>query len=203
MSKGMSKGITKENVVNITLELIRDKENIRSVNLREIARALGCAHTNLYNHFADFDAILWEALDAVLVRSAEFILSAMNEIQTPEEKLQLFYKRLIDYYLLNRGWFRLLWMEKLRGKRSDSNIKVTADVVGEYVVMLAKLFEEIYSVKLTNEQAMYVFHTVHSYIYGEISIFIAGRGLISEEEEFNKYVLRECIKLSKLLVLSA
>jgi AcrR family transcriptional regulator len=202
MTKGVSKGITKENIVNTALELIRDKENIRSVNLREIARVLGCAHTNLYNHFADLDAILWEALDAVLVRSAEFILSGMDEIKDSEEKLRLFYHRLIDYYLQNRGWFRLFWQEKLQGKRSESNIKLTADVVGKYVVILAELFEELYCVKLANGQAMSVFHTVHSYIYGEISIFIAGRGLISEEEEFKKYILDESLKLSKLLVLS-
>lgn len=202
MTKDMSRGITKESIVNITLELIHDKENIRSVNLREIARVLGCAHTNLYNYFEDLDAILWDALDIVLVRSTEFILSGMDKIKDAEEKLELFYRRIIDYYLQNRGWFRLFWIEKLRGKRPESNIKLTADVVGKHVVMLAELFEELYCVKLTKEEAMYVFHTVHSYVYGEISIFIAGRGLIPGEEEFRKYILRESIKLSRLLVLS-
>ncbi len=201
MPKGLSKGITKENIVNVTLALIRDQENIHSVNLREIARVLGCAHTNLYNYFADFDAILWAALDTILIKSTEFILSGMNEVEDPQAKLQLFYERLIDYYLQNKGWFRLFWMEKLRGERTESNIQLTATVVGEYVIMLAELFKEIYGVKLTNQQTMYVFHTVHSYMNGEISIFIAGRGLISGEEEFKKYLLRECLKVSKLLVL--
>lgn len=202
MTKGMSKGITKENIVNITLDLIRDKENIRNVNLREIARVLGCAHTNLYNHFADLDGILWDALDEVLIRSADFILINIDSIEQPERKLEHFYKQFIDFYLENRGWFRLFWIEKLQGERSDNNRRLTADIVEKYVVVLTLLFEKLYHVKLTNKQVMYTLHTVHCYMYGEISIFISGRGLITEGKEFREYILGECLKLSKLLVSS-
>ena len=55
----MRKGITKEQVVETTLKLIKDSENIRSVNLRGVAREIGCAHTNLYNYFSSFDELLW------------------------------------------------------------------------------------------------------------------------------------------------
>lgn len=202
MTKGMSKGITKENIVNTTLNLIRDKENIRSVNLREIARVLGCAHTNLYNHFADLDGILWYALDEILIRSADFILIDIDSIKEPDRKLKHFYKQFIDFYLENRGWFRLFWMEKLHGERSDKNRSLTADIVGKYVAVLTLLFEKLYHVKLTNKQVMYALHTVHCYMHGEISIFISGRGLISEEKEFKEYILGECLKLSRLLVSS-
>ena len=202
MAKGMAKGITKENIVNITLELIRDKENIRSVNLREIARALGCAHTNLYNHFPDLDGILWSALDEVAARSVDFILAGMDAIETPDGKLEHFYKQLMDFYIGNRGWFRLFWVEKLQGKRPDNNKSLTEITVKKYVQLLAILFETLYQVKLADEQVMYVFHTVHCYMYGEVSIFISGRGLISDEKKFKEHVLRECIKLSRLLVLS-
>lgn len=41
MTNGISKGITKQNIVNVTLNLIKDIENIRTVNLREIGRVLG------------------------------------------------------------------------------------------------------------------------------------------------------------------
>lgn len=202
MQKGMSKGISKENIVNITLELIRDRENIRSVNLREIARVLGCAHTNLYNHFSDLDGILWDALDEVLAKSADFLLTDMDLILDPATKLEHFYKRFLDFYLQNKGWFRLFWMEKLQGGRTAKNISLTTETVDKYVVVLTEIFEKLYHIKLTKQQVMDVFHTVHCYLHGELSIFISGRGLISEEKEFKKYVLEQCLRLNVLLVSS-
>jgi len=202
MSKGMSKGITKENIVSITLDLIKDKENIRSVNLREIARVLGCAHTNLYNHFTDLDGILWDALNEVLMRSVDFMFAGMDTIIEPVKRLEYFYKRFIDFYLENRGWFRLFWMEKLQGERPENNISLTTVIVEKYVAELKMQFEKLYEAELNSEQVMYVLHSVHCYMHGEVSIFISGRGLISEENQFKEYVLAECIKSSRLLVLS-
>jgi len=57
----MKKSITKEQIIETALDLLKDKSDIRSVNLREIARVLGCAHTNLYNYFPSFNDLLWEA----------------------------------------------------------------------------------------------------------------------------------------------
>ncbi len=57
----MKKNISKEQIIDTTLELLKDKSDIRTINLREIARVLGCAHTNLYNYFPSFQDLLWEA----------------------------------------------------------------------------------------------------------------------------------------------
>ncbi|MDP4183187.1 MAG: TetR/AcrR family transcriptional regulator [Bacillota bacterium] len=202
MSKGMSKGITKENIVDVTLRLIRDKDNIRSVNLREIARELGCAHTNLYNHFSDLDGILWDASYEVLLRSCDFILSGIDSIENSNSKLEVFYKRLIEFYLENRGWFRLFWLEKLHGEIPESNKRLTSEIVERYVDFLNILLEKLYNVKLDNGKTMYVFHTIDCYLHGEISKFISGRGLITEENQFREYILRECVKLTRLLTIS-
>ena len=199
MSKGLSKGITKENIVNTTLELIRDKENIRSVNLREIARALGCAHTNLYNHFSDLDAILWEAVDEVLVRSSQYILGSLDGSENPEIKLKEFFHRFMDFYLENKGWFRLFWTEKLQWDRPEKNKRLTEAMVGKYIDVLMELCVRLYNAELDRTQVMHIFHTIHCYMYGEVSIFIAGRGLISDETQFKKYVLEECVNLTGLL----
>ncbi len=43
------KKITKEQIISTALDLMRDKNELRTVNMREIARTLGCAHTNIYN----------------------------------------------------------------------------------------------------------------------------------------------------------
>ncbi len=200
MSKGISKGISKESIVNITLELIKGRENIRSVNLREIARVLGCAHTNIYNHFSDLDAIFWEAADSILIRSSDFIYQDLDKIEGYQQKLELFYSRFIQFYLENKGWFRLFWIEKLEGERPEKNEVLTREVVEGYVTLLSELYEKVYSVKLDNKQVMNIFHTVHCYMYGEVAIFIAGRGLIANEIDFCEHVRKECLRITELSV---
>lgn len=197
----MPKGITKEIIVNATLQLIKDRENIRNVNLREIARVLECAHTNLYNYYPDFDGILWDTLDEILVRSEDFILTGIDTVDDPAGKLHYFYERIIEFYLQNRGWFRLFWMEKLQGSRPDKNASLAEDTVEKYVTVLAQILEKLYNTKFINKQVKEIFHTVHCYLHGEISIFISGRGLITDEESFKKYVLGECVRISRLLSL--
>lgn len=87
--------------------------------------------------------IHWAALDEILARSLEHILSGMEEIKQNENHLEDFYK----------------------------------------------------------EQMLEIFHLVHCYLHGEISIFISGRALIQEETAFKQYVLKECIKISRLLTI--
>jgi AcrR family transcriptional regulator len=202
MSKGISKGISKESIVNTTLELIRCRENIRSVNLREIARVLGCAHTNIYNHFSDLDGIFWEAVNHILVKSSDFINEDLEKCEGFQKRLELFYSRFIQFYLQNKGWFRLFWIEKLEGERPQKNTDLTGEIVEGYVRILMELYEKVYSVKLENKQVMNIFHTIHCYMYGEVAIFIAGRSLISNGTDFCEHVLEECLRITELSVKS-
>lgn len=202
MSKGISKGISKENIVHVTLELIKDMENIRNVNLRAIAKVLGCAHTNIYNHFADLDEILWEVMDEVLIRFADYLFAEINAIEDDEIKHHYFFKCFIEFYIENAGWYRLFWMEKLHGRRPEKNIILTAHTVERYITVLDEIYRNIYGEKLSHEQLFYVFHAVHCYLHGEVSIYISGRGLISDESTFKKKLIQECVKISKLLVRS-
>lgn len=143
-----------------------------------------CPYGESVQPFFRFGRTLWDALNEVFARSADFLLSDMDEIEEPAGKLEHFRT---DYRLLpsKQRLVQTFWMEKLQGERPDSNIRLTTDTVKKYVMELTILFSsEFYNAKLTNDQSMYVFHTVHCYLYGEISIFISGRGLIPEEKEF-------------------
>lgn len=195
----MSKGISKEQIVHVTLELIKDREDIRSVNLREIARILGCAHTNLYNYYKDFDRILWDVLDVILEKSLEHMTAYIGQIGDYNLKLEHFFKRFIEFYLENIGWFRLSWFEKLKGDRPQKNIDMTTHTVEVFCGILTDIFQRIYGIILTMDEAKYVLHNVHCYLHGEVSIFIAGKGLIVEEAGFKKYVANECVKIAGLL----
>jgi len=200
MSIGKSKGITKENIVNVTLDLIKDRDNIRSVNLREIARVLGCAHTNIYNYFRDMDEIFWASLDEVLEKSIIFINNKLDGKDCPDKKLQNFYNGFIEFYIENRGWFILFWMEKLHGATPERSLNKITNTVSQYNSILNNIFTKLYQVQLNEQQVMNIFHTVHCYLHGEISIFLCGRGLITEETAFKERTLNECIRLNTLLI---
>lgn len=196
----MAKGISKEQIIGVTLALIKDKENIRSVNLREIARHLGCAHTNLYNYYEDLDAILWDAMDEVLHKSLANLSEGIEKIDDYNIKLDYFYRRFVEFYLENRGWFVLCWFEKLRGSRPQKNYDLTVKAVDYFADIITDVFQRIDGIKLTPKESKYILHNVHCYLHGEVSIYLAGRGLIKEETEFKNYVVEVCVKMTRLFV---
>lgn len=48
------------------LELLDEEHTPRSVNLRQISRRIGCAHTNAYNYFDSFESLLWHSLAEII-----------------------------------------------------------------------------------------------------------------------------------------
>ena len=56
----------REKLITSSIELIRQQGGASHLNLRAIARQAGCAHTNAYNYFPDFNTLLWEVMETVL-----------------------------------------------------------------------------------------------------------------------------------------
>jgi len=196
----LKKGITKEHVIDVALSLMKDKEDIRSVNLREIARVIGCAHTNLYNYFASFDDLLWEAHIALLGKASDHIEEKLSQIVEEESKLYHFFFQFVDFYLSNKGWFRLAWVEIIGGQRPKDNEAAVELTVNAFVETLADIWRNLYKVEIEKEKMKYALHNVHCYIHGEVSIYIAQRSLIPEEEKLKEYVAKEAAKLLVLLL---
>lgn len=198
----MKKGITKEQVIDVALNLMKEKEDIRSVNLRVIARELDCAHTNLYNYFGSFDDLLWEAHITLLQKASDSVKDKMSQTNDEELRLQYFFFEFVDFYLNNIGWFRLAWVEIIGGKRPQINETATVQTVDTFVDSLITIWKNLYGLEPQKEKMKYALHNVHCYIHGEVSIYIARRSLIPEENEFKQYVTKEAVKMLKLLLSS-
>lgn len=194
----MASKITKELIIDTTLDLINDKEGIYHVNLREIARKLGCAHTNLYNYFNNFEEILWQALKCTFLRLLDYVTLDIENIYNTDLRLEYFFSRFIEFYIYNKGWFKLIWFDKISENRPEES----TEIIHRAVDILTNILYESYSDVITKEQSHYILHTVHCYLHGEVSIYISGKGLIKEEIQFKNYVTKECIKITKLLILS-
>jgi AcrR family transcriptional regulator len=194
------KPISREQIIEMTLELLRNRSEVQSLNLREIARALGCAHTNLYNYFPSYPQLLWEAHAACVERMSEQIGTVAAAALAPKYRLQAFFYAVVRVYLENTGWFRLAWLEYLKEPRPESNeLAVTAarEMMNRAV---AQIWLEMTGLPAPPGKLEETVHFVHCYLIGEISNYISGRRLIEEEEAFCRSVVRQAVRCTVLLL---
>lgn len=194
----MKKDITKEQIVETALELMRNKSDLRGLNLREIARTLGCSHTNLYNYFHSYNDLLWEAHVAILKISIEMLTKKLDMAETAEIRLIYFFEAFVEMYLDNKGWFRLAWHEYIAGdrpKRDIETIEETNKMLNKY---LAEIWKELYGQYPNADAIKRVLHNTHCYIVGEISNYLLGRGLIENETELKSYITLESVSMFRL-----
>lgn len=194
----MKKNITKAQIVDTTLEFMRDKNDLRVLNLREIARLMGCAHTNLYNYFGSYTDLLWEAHAALGEKFISMLGARLLEVDTAEQKLRLFFAAFVEIYMKNRGWFRLAWLEYIGAQRPEKDRVATETTVAALHRMIVDIWQTEYCVTPEEEKVNQALHTVHCYIIGEISNYIAGRALIQNETALQGHVADEAARLLTL-----
>ncbi len=194
----MKKNITKEQVVETALELMKNKSDLHGLNLREIARALGCAHTNIYNYFLSYSDLLWETHAVLHEKFIEILSQKLDAADSAEMRLTCFFGTFVDTYLDNKGWFQLAWHEPIAGVRPQRNIEAldaTNKALNEHIAGIRK---ELYGAYPDADSTRRILHNTHCYIVGEISNRLLGRGWIEDEAEFRAYVTCEAVHLFKL-----
>lgn len=184
----MKKSITREQIIQTALELLKDRREVGSLNLREVARTLGCAHTNLYNYFPSLQDLLWEAHMEIEARFIEGISSALEHVQSGGNKLYQFYFTLSELYLSHRGWFRLAWLDHIGDARPVKDQIATEQAASAMVEMLARIWLDISPSTPTRQHIRGTAHDVHCYVVGEVSNFINGRGVIGDVELLKKHI---------------
>ncbi|HCJ56381.1 MAG TPA: TetR/AcrR family transcriptional regulator [Clostridiaceae bacterium] len=189
----MKKSITKEQIIETALDLLKDKSDIRSVNLREIARVLGCAHTNLYNYFPSFNDLLWEAHMEIENQFIKKIALELESVQDDKLKFYQFYFSLSELYLDHKGWFRLAWLDYIDDARPEQDKITTEKAVKTMVEILESIWLGIYPNAPARERIHSVLHDVHCYIVGEVSNFINGRGLIQDSEMLKRHIAETAV----------
>ena len=194
----MKKNLTKEQIVETTLNLIWDKNDLRGLNLRQIARTLGCAHTNLYNYFPSYSDLLWETHMAIQRIFMEMLIQKINKARKPEEKLTSFFQAFGEMYLKNKGWFWLSWHENIDGNRPQKDVELLEQINQKMNQIICEIWEEIYGQSPDAEKTKRVLHNTHCYILGEISNHLLGRGLIEKEDDLIDYIGREATGMFRL-----
>jgi AcrR family transcriptional regulator len=191
------KSINPQKIIDVTLYAIDEIKDYEPLNMREIARRVGCAHTNLYNYFPDFESLLWSSIEALLKQMQDFVFNDNNGInQSIDLTLIFFFTRFTSFYLDHPGWFRLIWYKRMQTPRPKEHFEATVHLVDLMVETLVQATEG----GMSREKGRYILHQVHCYLHGEISIFLAGKGLIMQEDEFRRYIVMEAVKMTKLYI---
>jgi AcrR family transcriptional regulator len=199
----VKKNITKEQIVETALELMRNKSDLRGLNLREIARTLGCAHTNLYNFFHSYNDLLWETHTVIQEIFMKMLTKKLDKANTAERRLSYFFEAFVELYLDNKGWFRLAWHEYIEGDRPQGDIETTEATNKMLNQHISDIWKEIYGEYPNADSTKRVLHNTHCYIVGEISNYLLGRALISNEAELKAYITREAISMFRLCLASS
>jgi len=198
----VKKNITKELIVETALELMRDKNDFRGLNLREIARTLGCAHTNIYNYFPSHTDLLWETHATIQEVFMEMLTKRLEAANTAELRLAYFFESFVDMYMDNKGWFRLAWQEYIGDERPKRDIEATEATNKMLNKHISEIWKELSGEYPDADTTKRVLHNTHCYIVGEISNYLLGRGLIQNEVEAKAYIAHEANRMFKLCLSS-
>jgi AcrR family transcriptional regulator len=189
------KSISKELIIKTTLGLIEENGGIKDVNLRGIAKRIGCNHTNMYNYFDSLDEIFWEALVQVLLNMIDYVDANLEGELDPEYRFYLMISNIIDFTMEHPGWFRLIWLEPLRGEPSSEVINILYKPGESLNAEIIKGSNNM----LSQEKASSISNIIHGYVHGELCKWLNNRSFINSKEEMKKLIIFNVKQLYQLL----
>lgn len=161
----------KQRYVEGTLALIDVTASLREVNLRAVSRRLGCAHTNAYNYFRDFDELLWHALAAAVERLMTHSLEAIQEVKGKERRFRRFIASQVEFAWHHPAWYRLIWIDQLGSDPPGhllSTLSQPGPLFGEQLATMAPR-------PLTSAEVSRIAEVLHNYLHGVLTKVAANR----------------------------
>lgn len=81
-------GNLRQSLIDAALELIAEKQDAKTLSLREVARRVGVSHAAPYRHFADKEALLAAVAEEGFHLLLDYLHRAMVHIDEPARRLQ-------------------------------------------------------------------------------------------------------------------
>lgn len=194
MSTPTAPAPTKNRFVETTLELISEEGGSLNVNLRQISRRMGCAHTNAYNYFPSYQGLLWEAFRRALEIYARALIHGLNTGLQPREYLRQVVENLTTFPQEQTGLYRFVGSDPINVEEIPEDI---LDTVVHMKAWLAGVFGAVAGVGMRPEEAAAAADIVLAYIDGETLNLINGRVIPSEDHRGR--IVGNAMKLFDLL----
>lgn len=166
----------KKDIIDAAFELLRETGEASQLNLRKISRRAGCAHTNTYNYFKDFEGLKW----AMLEQALEILNDAIfpPEAEQQDDALQLI-SRYIDFALENPELYKLIWITDLNPAAAPADTGFLKTIPDR----LAKTFPSGKA------------DIIHSYVHGKLLNIIFSREPALPDNNLKKIILDNCRKM--------
>lgn len=198
MARLLRDGVTAERFVDTTLELIAEHGGSGDVNLRQIARRMGCAHTNLYNYFPDYAALQWEAFRRTLVTYGTWITAELDDGLPKAIYLRRLITNLATFPQAHPGLYRFIASDEMPTAEPPADV---LDIVGRMKVWLGHAVEAIAEPSLRAEDSAAIADILLAYIDGETLNLINNR--IAPGEDVQGRIIDNALRLHRLLVQDA
>lgn len=180
--------INPEQILDTVLELVEETGSLQNVNFREIARRLGCNHTNLYNYYPDFDSLRLAAL-AHLVHKTRKLMPTIQPSSNPETQISQFVNWLARFALQKPGWYRFVWLEQISG----NDLSHAMNNIPRPEALLLPLLNAYYQQKLSMEQLERIAAFAHSFLHGELCKWLAQRHALKSEKALTSRLSNEIL----------
>jgi AcrR family transcriptional regulator len=198
MLRKLETNATAERILDVTVRLIDEKKGVHQVNLRQIAQFAGCAHTNVYNYFENFEGLLWAAWGRIIALWQEYVQAHVRPDLPATEHLFDFIAVYIEFALEHTGWFRCLWLDPLFGDPP-------AEILAQFQNLRNRFLERVIQAStkpLTAEQADQIEMLLHGYVHGEVCKLLTGRLLVPDRQAYQAQILNNFRHLFQLLMQS-
>jgi AcrR family transcriptional regulator len=164
-------GATADRFVEVTLELIEEQGGSTNVSLREVARRVGCAPTNVYNYFDGFSGLLWEALRRAVMDYAQALGKGLDDAMAPLDYFRQVITNYVTYSQEHPGLYRFISLDPVNeGDYPD-------EVVGTVEALVAWLVDVIVACApgTSHADAENTCFVIDAYISGESANLITDR----------------------------
>lgn len=101
-------GETADRFIRATIELIEERGGSQNVNLREVARRVGIAHTNVYHYFDGLTGLMWETLRRAVVVYATALSDGLRDDLPPFEYFRKFVENMVAFPQEHPGLHRFV-----------------------------------------------------------------------------------------------
>jgi len=178
MTDGRVTRVTAERFIDTMLALIVESGGSQDVNLRQIARRIGCAHTNCYNYFASYEHLRWAAFRRALRLYGEYLVHDLDDSLAPHDFLQRLVTNLATYPEENQGLYRFIASDPIDLEAIPEDILVSVSAMKTW---LFAVMEVAYAPDLSATAAERTANIVLAYIDGETLNLINGRVVPGED----------------------
>ncbi len=182
----------KRQFIDMVLIMLEEGKSLREINLRQIAKRIGCAHTNAYNYFESYEQLIWYSLEEAQLR-----MLIGGGIKDPShidyDTLPNIFESYIDFVIAHPAWYRLIWMDRLIGPpplEIRGSLVLPGDILNRW--MRERHPDSNQTVKKTG--------ILHSFLHGELSKYVTNRRL-EEISSYKEQLLEDLRLLENLLFL--